>query len=215
MKRTIPRKNMDMPQPAWVMMVRVFRSELEISFGGVCKGVYKKKQNTLSCAFSLVISTVCVHYRGEILILRRRFKIRQLSIKSRYHKRSRTNKMAKNVRCEHLHVMFLPVVNVSHPLSVQLGRLPMIRDRSRNCRVHKWGTSQRLDYQASHKSVLSNIYNQFVLKLQKKTQFKPLIMFVPLNVPVMMLTYLHHPRNCNVEFLPVNKTAKLDSESAL
>lgn len=141
--------------------------------------------------------------------------IRQLSVKSGYYKRSRTNKMAKNVRCEHLHVMFLPVVNVSHPLSVQLGRLPMIRDRSRNCRVHKWGTYQRLDYQASHKSVLSNIYNQFVLKLQKKTQFKPVIMFMPLNVPVMMLTYLHRPRNCNVEFLPVNKTAKLDSEGAI
>lgn len=36
----------------------------------------------------------------------------------------RTNKMAKNVKCEHWHVMLFPTCNVSHPLSVQFGRLP-------------------------------------------------------------------------------------------
>lgn len=44
MKRTMLRKKMDKPQPTWVMMVRLLRSELEmVSFRGVCKGAKNTK----------------------------------------------------------------------------------------------------------------------------------------------------------------------------
>lgn len=62
MKRTMPRKNTDKPQPNCVMIVRVLRSELEIvSLRGVCKIKQHKKKTLfyftiLLCDLRLVIS---------------------------------------------------------------------------------------------------------------------------------------------------------------
>ena len=40
----------------------------------------------------------------------------------------RTNKIAKNVKCEHWHVMLSPSCNVLHPSLVQFGRLPKTQE---------------------------------------------------------------------------------------
>jgi len=38
MKRTMERKNKEKPQPTWVIVVRFFRSELDmVTLGGACK----------------------------------------------------------------------------------------------------------------------------------------------------------------------------------
>lgn len=40
-----------------------------------------------------------------------------------------TNKMAKNVKCEHWHVILSPLCSVTHPSSVQFGLLPKRREQ--------------------------------------------------------------------------------------
>lgn len=49
MKRTMLRKSMDKPQPTWVMIVRLFRSVLEmVVFGGACTETNKNTVSTQS-----------------------------------------------------------------------------------------------------------------------------------------------------------------------
>lgn len=61
MKRTMLRKNMDMPQPTWVMMVRFFRSELGMVSLRVCK---VERLNTFKHSLVIRMAYDELQYRG-------------------------------------------------------------------------------------------------------------------------------------------------------
>lgn len=122
MKRTAPRNSIDKPQPTCVMTVRLFRSKLEmVSLGGACK-------EKVRCFRTL-------HYRHWWLAgLLKRYEIKNKT-QSRAKKYitkeiKHTNKMAKNVKCEHWHVILSPLCSVTHPSSVQFGLLPKRREHA-------------------------------------------------------------------------------------
>lgn len=81
----------------------------------------------------------------------------------KYYKRSirikGTNKMAKNVKCEHWHKMLSPFCIVWHPSPVQFGRLPRRKEvetvQRWNC-AFEWGTTRRRRFLKFHVNINQN-----------------------------------------------------------
>lgn len=128
------RKNMDKPQPAWVMMVRFFRSELEmVSFTAIWD--WKKHSNKWG-SFTVRV----VQRNIWISVSRWGWKLKGVRLYTNSEKEAEhTIRMAKNVKCVHSHETFVPLNTVRHPWLVQLGRLPVGDDQCKQCRAETAG----------------------------------------------------------------------------